>query len=68
MEISDEFFSLQICPHHGVEISNPDYRDASTKENDVNIERVAEVIKSYFPGVKPQPSIVETCIYSVSYP
>jgi len=57
---------IKICPHHGVEISNPDYRDASTKENDVNIERVAEVIKSYFPGVKPQPSIVETCIYSVT--
>ena len=51
-----------------MEISNPDCRDASTKEKDVNIERVAEVIKSYFPGVKPEPSIVETCIYSVSYP
>jgi len=61
-------FFLQICPHHGVEISNPDYRDASTKENDVYIEGVAEVIKSHFPGVKPEPSIVETCIYSVSYP
>ena len=61
------FIFLQICPHHGTEISNADCRDASTKENDVNIERVAEVIKSYFPGVKPEQSIVETCIYSVSY-
>lgn len=63
-----DYFFLQICPHHGMEISDPDCRDASTKETDVNIERVVEVIKSYFPGVKPEPSIVETCIYSVSYP
>ena len=51
----------------GPEITSPDLRDASSKEKDqVYIDRVAEVIKARFPGVKPQPSIVETCIYSVS--
>lgn len=57
---------MQICPHQGTEITDPDCRDAPTKQNDVNIELTAEVIKTHFPGVKPEPSIVETCIYSVS--
>ena len=57
---------LQICPHKGTEISNPDCRDGHTKQNDVNIEITAEVIKTHIPGVKPEPSIVETCMYSVS--
>ena len=59
---------MQICPHKGVEITSPDDRDAPTKEKDeFYINRVADVIKACFPGVKAQPSIVETCIYSVSY-
>jgi len=58
---------IKICPHVGPEITSPDLRDASSKEKDqVYIDRVAEVIKARFPGVKPQPSIVETCIYSVT--
>ena len=56
---------LQICAHSGTEIPNPDYRDRSTTQNDVHIQRVAEVIEACFSGVKPEPSIVETCIYSV---
>ena len=57
---------LQICAHKGAEIPNPDCRDVPTQQNDVYIETVAEVIKSHFPGVKPELNIAETCIYSVS--
>ena len=62
---ANHFISMQICPHRGTEISNPDDRDVPTKP-DINIEIVAGVIKNHFPGVKPEPSIIETCIYSVS--
>lgn len=52
----------------GPEITNPDYRDIPSKQHDqYYIDRVAELIKARLPGVKAEPSIVETCIYSVSY-
>ncbi|KAL9982142.1 hypothetical protein ACROYT_G010951 [Oculina patagonica] len=57
---------IKVCPHRGVEIPDPDCRDAPTEQSDVNIEITAKVIKTHFPGVKPEPSIVETCIYSVT--
>ncbi|XP_068680940.1 peroxisomal sarcosine oxidase-like [Montipora foliosa] len=58
---------IKICPHNGLEIGDPDLRDVLPKEKDqVFINRVAELIKAQFPGVKSQPSIVENCIYTVT--
>ena len=64
-------FFLQICRFEGVDITDPDNRDnedASSKHLDqAYIDCVAKLIKARFPGVKPQPSIIETCLYTVSY-
>ncbi|KAK2558341.1 Peroxisomal sarcosine oxidase [Acropora cervicornis] len=58
---------IKICPHDGVEIADPDFRDFPSKEKDqLFINRVAALIKAQFPGVKAEPGIVETCIYTVT--
>lgn len=58
---------IKICPHKGAEINHPDFRDVPSKQQgQVYIDKVAELIKAYFPGVKAQPSIIETCLYSVT--
>ena len=60
-------FFLQICPHAGVSIEDADNREGPSRGFDQNyIDSVAELIKARFPGVKPEPSIKESCIYSVS--
>lgn len=57
---------IKICPHKGTDIPSADHRDSCTPQKDPNVQFTAEVIKARFPGVKPEPSIVESCIYSVT--
>lgn len=58
---------IKICPHAGVSIEDADNREGPSRGFDQNyIDSVAELIKARFPGVKPEPSITESCIYSVT--
>jgi hypothetical protein len=54
---------LQICAHAGVD-ADPDTRDTVDVSH---LQRaVTDFIGMHFPGVDPKPSIVETCMYTVS--
>ena len=59
------FFLLQIVSHEGTKIKDPDNREEE-KKDDTIIKRTQKIIKSMFRGMKTEPSIVETCIYTVS--
>ena len=59
------FFFLQIVSHEGTKIKDPDNREEE-KKDDTIIKRTQKIIKSMFRGMKTEPSIVETCIYTVS--
>ena len=53
---------FQICRHDGKDV-DPDRRDAVDATDDAAILKT--FISKFFPGVEPDPSIVETCIYTV---
>ena len=55
-------FFVKICRHTGKEV-DPDRRDVVDSTEDQKILKT--FIEKYFPGVEPEPSIVESCIYTV---
>ncbi len=54
---------IQVCVHAGPNI-DPELRDTPTDTWDV--EGLKKVVKDFFPGAQPTPSVQETCIYTVS--
>jgi sarcosine oxidase/L-pipecolate oxidase len=54
---------VKICLHEGIEV-DPDSRDLAPER--VGISRVANFIQKHFSGVALKPSVVETCMYTVT--
>ena len=54
---------FQICHHHGNTV-DPDHRDAEPTAQ--SIPTVSQFIGKYFNGINTSPSIVESCLYTVS--
>ena len=54
---------FQICHHHGNPV-DPDHRDAEPTAQ--SIPKVLEFIEKHFKGISTTPSIVESCLYTVS--
>lgn len=54
-----------MCLHGGVPC-DPDERDKTEVGKDIE-DIVREYIKKHFPLLETEPSIVETCMYTVSF-
>lgn len=54
---------FQICHHHGNTV-DPDHRDAEPVAQSIPI--VSQFIGKYLNGINTSPSIVESCLYTVS--
>ena len=54
---------FQICHHHGNTV-DPDHRDVDPTTQ--SIPTVSQFIGKYFKGINTTPSIVESCLYTVS--
>lgn len=55
---------MKVCAHSGSYITHPDQRDLSIDERDLNF--ICRYIKDYLPGLEDKPSIVESCMYTVT--
>lgn len=60
------FSYLQVCQHFGVP-ADPDNRDFVSGAED-DIRALSKYVKHRFPCLEMKPSIIETCMYTVSYP
>nr|XP_046244066.1 peroxisomal sarcosine oxidase [Scatophagus argus] len=54
---------MKICYHRGSK-TDPDQRDKQTDRSDIDI--LQRVIARWFPGLVPEPAVVETCLYTVT--
>ncbi|XP_065891854.1 peroxisomal sarcosine oxidase-like isoform X2 [Dysidea avara] len=54
---------VKVCFHDGCTV-DPDARDA--KPNPQSVERVSQFIDKFLKGVSTDPSIVESCMYSIT--
>ncbi|XP_045170679.2 peroxisomal sarcosine oxidase-like [Mercenaria mercenaria] len=54
---------VKICLHHGPKIDS-DNRDAV--DNEWVLDTIKMIIRTHFPTLENEPSVVETCIYTVS--
>ncbi|XP_015458757.3 peroxisomal sarcosine oxidase [Astyanax mexicanus] len=54
---------MKLCYHSGSE-TNPDERDKQTDKSDVEV--LSRYIVRCFPGLVPVPSVVESCMYTVT--
>lgn len=54
--------SLQVCYHMGSK-TDPDQRDLQKDKSDIEI--LQHYIARCFPGLVPEPAIVESCLYTV---
>lgn len=43
--------------------TDPDQRDAS--DSDVDVDMLKRFVARVFPGLVPEPAVVETCMYTV---
>ncbi|XP_074641571.1 peroxisomal sarcosine oxidase-like [Tubulanus polymorphus] len=55
----------KVAFHGGPDI-DPDNRDNKAEASKEYIERCVEHVKEHFPGLEPVPSVVETCIYTMT--
>lgn len=53
---------LQICYHNGSP-ADPDQRDQVTDRYDIEI--LKRFVGTRFPGLVPDPAVVESCMYTV---
>ncbi|XP_034024930.1 peroxisomal sarcosine oxidase [Thalassophryne amazonica] len=61
---SDEYPGLmKVCFHIGSE-TDPDQRDKQTDRSDINI--LQRYITRCFPGLIPEPAVVESCMYTLT--
>ncbi|KAL7399989.1 hypothetical protein ABVT39_004952 [Epinephelus coioides] len=54
---------MKICYHMGSE-TDPDQRDKQTDRSDIDI--LQRYIARCFPGLVPEPAVVETCLYTLT--
>lgn len=54
---------MKICYHMGSE-TDPDQRDKQTDRSDIDI--LQRCIARYFPGLVPEPAVVESCMYTLT--
>ncbi|KAM6933588.1 peroxisomal sarcosine oxidase [Xenentodon cancila] len=54
---------MKICYHMGSN-TDPEQRDRQTSTADIDILR--HYITQYFPGLLPEPAVVETCMYTLT--
>uniref|UniRef100_A0A668AZP7 Peroxisomal sarcosine oxidase n=1 Tax=Myripristis murdjan TaxID=586833 RepID=A0A668AZP7_9TELE len=54
---------IKICYHNGSE-TDPDKRDRQTDRSDIDILR--RYITHCFPGLEPEPAVVESCLYTLT--
>lgn len=54
--------TLQICYHNGSP-TDPDQRDKVTDQSDIKI--LKRFVSNCFPGLVPDPAVVESCMYTV---
>ncbi|KAL7848810.1 hypothetical protein SRHO_G00204330 [Serrasalmus rhombeus] len=54
---------MKLCYHMGSE-TDPDERDRQTDRSDVDI--LSRYISRCFPGLVPEPAVVESCLYTVT--
>lgn len=54
--------TLQICYHNGSP-TDPDQRDKVTDQSDINV--LKRFVSNCFPGLVPDPAVVESCMYTV---
>ncbi|XP_068568715.1 peroxisomal sarcosine oxidase isoform X1 [Cebidichthys violaceus] len=54
---------MKICYHIGGE-TDPDERDKQTDKSDIDI--LQRVIARCFPGLVPEPAVVESCMYTIT--
>ena len=55
--------SVQVCYHTGSE-THPDMRDRQSDQSDIDI--LKRYLTRCFPGLDPEPAVVESCMYTVS--
>ncbi|XP_054868065.1 peroxisomal sarcosine oxidase [Amphiprion ocellaris] len=61
---SNEYPGLvKICYHTGSK-ADPDQRDQQTDRSDINI--LQRCVKHCFPGLIPEPAVVESCLYTLT--
>nr|XP_040050296.1 peroxisomal sarcosine oxidase isoform X1 [Gasterosteus aculeatus aculeatus]XP_040050305.1 peroxisomal sarcosine oxidase isoform X1 [Gasterosteus aculeatus aculeatus] len=54
---------MKICYHGGSE-TNPDQRDKTTNRSDIDI--LQRCVACCFPGLVPEPAVVESCLYTLT--
>uniref|UniRef100_A0A4X2KUB1 Pipecolic acid and sarcosine oxidase n=1 Tax=Vombatus ursinus TaxID=29139 RepID=A0A4X2KUB1_VOMUR len=55
---------VKICYHHGNKV-DPDERDCPSASPDLTDVRILSgFVRDYFPGLQPQPAIMECCMYT----
>ncbi|XP_022074289.2 peroxisomal sarcosine oxidase isoform X2 [Acanthochromis polyacanthus] len=54
---------LEICYHAGSK-ADPDQRDQQTDRSDIDI--LQRYVKRCFPGLFPEPAVVESCLYTLT--
>jgi sarcosine oxidase / L-pipecolate oxidase len=53
-----------LCSHSTVDEADPDDRDKNFAHP--NHQELTNYIKKNFPGVEDKPSVIETCMYTVT--
>ena len=53
-----------MCNHVGDDVKDPG--DGSLSSSTHNMDTLKTFIREHVPGLKPEPNIVETCLYTVS--
>ena len=54
-----------MCVHNGPRI-DPNMRDVNANDDNSDEIALANCVRNFFPGLEDQPSIRDTCIYTVS--
>ncbi|XP_001376396.2 peroxisomal sarcosine oxidase isoform X1 [Monodelphis domestica] len=55
---------VKVCYHHGNQV-NPDERDCPSASPDLtDVQVLSSFVRDYFPGLQPQPAIMERCMYT----
>lgn len=55
-----------MCYHHGDSV-DPEERDCPKTFSDIqDVQILCHFVKDYLPGLRPEPDIMERCMYTVS--
>jgi len=55
-----------VCYHHGDSV-DPEERDCPKTFSDIqDVQILCHFVKDHLPGLRPEPDIMERCMYTVS--